>query len=302
MNCQICGEKAIISTSNGTFCREHFIKNFEKIVLDTIKEYKLIEQDDIVAVANSGGKDSLSLLYLLSKYFDKSKIISITIDEGIAGYRDKTIANVKFYAEKWGVKYYIFSYKEHFGKRLDEIVKLVKTIPCEICGAFRRYLLNYAAKQLGATKLATAHNLDDEVESIIMNLIQKNLSQLARLGPKSGLIEDEMFVPRVKPFIFIHEKETMLYALLNNINALHTPCPYASFGIRHIISAKIKELEDKYPGLKRNVMNAFLLIKPNITEKKPLRHCKICGFPSSGEICEACAFNQIINGNDLSAK
>ncbi len=295
MKCQVCGEKAVISTSNGTFCSKHFIENFEKIALNTIKEYNLISNDDIIAVANSGGKDSLSLLYFLSKYYDKNKIISITIDEGIPGYRDKTIENVKFYAEKWGIKYYIFSYKEYFGKQLSEIVKTIKVIPCEICGTFRRYLLNHAAKEIGATKLATAHNLDDEVESILMNFIQNNLEQLARLGPKSGLIYDEMFIPRIKPFIFIHEKETMLYALLNGINALHTPCPYTRFGIRHIISEKIKEIEDQYPGAKANVMRNFLNFKEKIKVNKSIKHCKICGYPSSSDICEACMFKQMIN-------
>ena len=96
MECERCGSEAVISTNNGTLCTEHFKQRFEEIALSTIKKYKLIERGERVAVANSGGKDSLSLLYILSKYFKKSnEIISITIDEGIKGYRDKTIEIMK---------------------------------------------------------------------------------------------------------------------------------------------------------------------------------------------------------------
>ncbi|EFD92580.1 MAG: PP-loop domain protein [Candidatus Parvarchaeum acidophilus ARMAN-5] len=69
MECEICGNDAIISTNNGTLCTEHFKKRFEDITLNTIKKYKLIKKGEKVAVANSGGKDSLSLLYILAKVF-----------------------------------------------------------------------------------------------------------------------------------------------------------------------------------------------------------------------------------------
>ncbi|MEM3829735.1 MAG: TIGR00269 family protein [Conexivisphaerales archaeon] len=292
MKCDKCDNRAVIEIEDKRLCKDHFILHFEETAMDTIKKYSLIKSDEKVAVANSGGKDSLSLLLFLCKYFDRNKIISITIDEGIPGYRDKTIEIMRRYTERLGVKYFIFSYKELFGSELSNIVKLngVK-IPCDVCGAFRRYALNFAAKKLGADKLATAHNLDDEAESIAMNLIQKDVKRLFRIGPSVGLIEDEMLVQRIKPFIFIHEKETMLYAILNNIYALHEPCPYTKFGIRHEVSEWIKKIEDLNPGAKRRMVESAINIKRNkAIEKNNLNHCKICGFPSSGEICEACSY------------
>ena len=297
MRCQIGGEEAIISTSNGTFCREHFLVHFEKEALNTIKRFNLIEKGEKIAVANSGGKDSLSLLFFLSKYFKKSnEIISITIDEGIAGYRDKTIETMEKYTKMLGIKYKIYSYKDFSGMTLDEITKRTDSIPCSICGTFRRYLLNYAAMENKADKLATAHNMDDEAESIIMNLIQNNFDNLIRSGPISGVVKDEGFVTKIKPFIFLSEKETMLYSILNGILALHTPCPYAEFGIRNQVSKEIKVLEDALPGSKRKMIEKAIELKARFkdSEQKKINHCKICGAPASGEICGVCSIKMML--------
>lgn len=295
MKCQVCRDKAVISSYNGTFCAEHFKKSFESIALDTIKKYKLIEPKETIAVANSGGKDSLSLLYILSKYYSKSNnIMSITIDEGINGYRDKTIEIMKEYTEKFGVEYKIFTYKDFVGKGMDDIVKVRDGIPCAVCGVFRRYLINAAAIEMKADKVATAHNLDDEAESMMMNLLQNDLDKIARSGPRSGVMDQDGFVPRIKPFVFLSEKETMLFSLLNGINAIHTPCPYAGFGFRGVISKKIKELESLSPGSKKSLVLKAMEIreKAGVNGSKPLIKCRICGAPSSNEVCDACRLKE----------
>ena len=134
MKCEICAAEAIISCWNGTFCKAHFITEFEKAALGTIRRFGLISPDDFIAVANSGGKDSLSLLKILAENFDKSKIISITIDEGIEGYRNKTIDIMKKYCTLWGIEYKIYSYKDFAGAEMDSIVKIKESIPCGTCG------------------------------------------------------------------------------------------------------------------------------------------------------------------------
>ncbi len=291
MECEICGKNAVISTSNGTLCAEHFKENFERITLETIERYKLIKNGETIAVANSGGKDSLSLLYILSKHFKKSnKIISITIDEGIKGYRDKTIEIMKQYCRTFGIDYKIFSYKDFTGKTMDSIASVKKGIPCAACGVLRRYLINYAAMETKADKVATAHNMDDEAENVIMNLVQNDLEKMIRLGAYSGVVKDGGFIPRIKPFLFLSEKETMLFSMLNGINALHTPCPYAGLGFRGTVSRAIKEFETYYPGSKKNVIEAMFLVKDikKKIEKVEIKKCKICGFPSVKDVCEAC--------------
>ncbi|MCL4362359.1 TIGR00269 family protein, partial [Candidatus Parvarchaeota archaeon] len=227
----------------------------------------------------------------LSKYFKKSnEIVSITIDEGIKGYRDKTIEIMKDYCNRYGVEYKVYSYKDFTGRTMDSITKTRAGIPCSACGVLRRYLINYAASEVHADKVATAHNMDDEAENVIMNLVQNDIEKMVRLGAYSGVIKEEGFVPRIKPFLFLSEKETMLFSMLNGINALHTPCPYAGMGFRGLISRKIKEVESEFMGSKRNVIDAMLEIKKAYNTKTGIKmnKCKYCGFPSANDICEAC--------------
>ncbi len=295
MECEICGNRAVISTNNGTLCAEHFKERFENITLSTIKKYNLIEKGEKIAVANSGGKDSLSLLYIISKYFKKSnKIVSITIDEGIKGYRDKTIEIMEDYCKRYGVDYKIYSYKDFAGRTMDSITKTREGIPCSACGVLRRHLINYAASEVKADKVATAHNMDDEAENVIMNLVQNDVEKMIRLGAYSGKIKEKGFVPRIKPFLFLSEKETMLFSMLNDINAIHTPCPYAGMGFRGLISRKIKEMETNFTGAKRNVINAMLDLKSQHVSKGSLKinKCRYCGFPSASDVCEACKLKE----------
>ncbi len=295
MKCEACRQNAIISSSNGTFCVDHFKSNFEKITLSTIKKYKLINDGETIAVANSGGKDSLSLLYIIAKYFKKkNSIISITIDEGIKGYRDKTIETMKTYCDAWGVTYKIYSYGDFAGATMDAITKLKPGIPCGTCGVLRRHMLNFSAAENRADKMATAHNMDDEAENVMMNLFQNDFEKLIRLGPISGISQYKGFVPRIKPFMFISEKETMLFSMVNGINALHTPCPYAGLGFRGVISRKIKELESEMPGSKRYMLDLMMELKREYSDsyvenpRSQLVNCAACGAPASEEICEAC--------------
>jgi uncharacterized protein (TIGR00269 family) len=234
-------------------------------------------------------------LYIISKYFrDTNKIVSITIDEGIEGYRNKTIETMKHFCAEWGVQYRIYSYKEYSGMSMDKITRVRKGIPCSICGVFRRQLLNSAAKENRVDKLATAHNMDDEAESVIMNLFQNDFEKLIRLGPTSGLRTDDGFVSRIKPFIFINEKETAMFAFVKGINALHTPCPYSGFGFRGVIAKGLRELETTTTGAKRNIVNRMLELKAGhaTIANSEFLHCSICGAPSSGTVCGACAMKR----------
>ncbi|MEM0111228.1 MAG: TIGR00269 family protein [Candidatus Parvarchaeota archaeon] len=293
MFCQICGKEAVISSASGTFCREHFLDYFEDAVLETISKYSLINPHEKIVVANSGGKDSLSLLYVLNKFFrNTNDILSVTIDEGIKGYRDKTIDIMKHYCEAWGINYKIYSYKDFTEKSMDELTKIRHGIPCSYCGTLRRYLLNKAALENNADKMATAHNLDDEAESVLMNLIQNDNSRFLRIGANVGFVNDDKFIPRIKPLMFISEKETMMYSIMMGINAIHSECPYAKFGIRSTVSEIVKEIETSHRGGKRNIVECALTVANSlrgVAERRELNRCRICGAPSSKEVCEACS-------------
>src|SRR3989338_8594712 len=171
MNC--CNNKPIIELSAGEkLCKSHFTEYFENKVFRTIRQFDLIGKEEHLGVALSGGKDSLTLLNLLnklSKQNPKIKLTAIAINEGIHDYRDKTLVTAKEFCEKNAIPLKVYSYEEEFGMPLDNMLKTLDVKPCTICGIFRRYLLNKKSKELGFTKLATGHNLDDECQSVLMN-------------------------------------------------------------------------------------------------------------------------------------
>src|SRR5688572_19751350 len=153
--------------SGEKLCKRCFIESIDRKVQRTINKFSMIKFGDHVAVATSGGKDSLVLLSILNAVIDTARgitISAITIDEGISGYRNESLKIVSEFCSKLDVPLTILSYKELFGTQMDEAMKRrpsAKLASCTICGTFRRRAIDIAAEQVGANVIATAHNLDD---------------------------------------------------------------------------------------------------------------------------------------------
>ena len=301
MVCRRCIEKPVIRITNSenSLCKSCFFKYFENKAKNTIAKYELIKKNDIIAVAVSGGKDSTTLLILLKKVLKDRRDVKLTalaIDEGIHGYRDNSLEYIKKICKEFNIDINIYSYKEEFGKSLDEILKTYKGVPCSICGVLRRYLLNKKAKEIGATKLATGHNMDDEVQAILMNNFRNNLKISARLGPITGVISDKRFIKRIKPLYFLTEKEVTAYAYLKKFMDKFSECPHNSDSYRGHVRDLINDFEAKYEGTKQGIINSFLKISPLLKEhyksndKHGIKSCEVCDEPCSGKICKACLF------------
>lgn len=133
-----------------------------------INDYNLIRDGEKIAVALSGGKDSVLTLHALSRFKEDSNIdfdlVAISVDEGIEGYRQSGIDAAISNAELCNVRLIQKSFKETFDYNLDDIYSNFKSA-CIPCGVFRRYILNKTAYEVGADKIATGHNLDDEIQS-----------------------------------------------------------------------------------------------------------------------------------------
>lgn len=250
-------------------------RNFEK----TISKEKMIKKGDVVAVGVSGGKDSMVLLYLMQKLSKKVpiKVVAITIDEGIKGYRDRSIRVVKDFINKTGIEHQTFSYKDEFDISIDDL-KDVKH--CTYCGVFRRTLLNKAARAVHADKLAVGHNLDDEAQSILMNVMRGDIKRMKNPA------KDEKFVERIKPLKNILEKELVIYAIVNSIPYFDGECPNSYNNVRRDAQRMINEFESKYPGTKSQIIR----FKRGIisSNQGKISHCIKCGEPASHEICKAC--------------
>ncbi|MFO7677994.1 MAG: TIGR00269 family protein [Thermoplasmatota archaeon] len=302
ISCLKCNKPSVIFIRyNGThLCKKHFFEYFEKRVKKEIKKQGKTNPDSHIGIAVSGGKDSIVTLYMLNEIFSKRSQIYlyvITVDEGIKGYRDHSIAITKKTCKQLSIPHYIISFKEIFGKTMDEIALLNSELgECSYCGVFRRFCLNMKTKELGITKLATGHNLDDMSQSILMNFINGDLQKLARLGPHQKI--QPGLVPRIMPLRSIPEKEIMLYALLKNMQFHNAECPYAVHASRRQYRDIIDALEYKNPGTRHSILNSYDNLKSYLIDKYPpvsLNCCKTCGEPTSQQICKACILKQKIS-------
>lgn len=255
-----------------------------------------------IAVAVSGGKDSQALLYLLHEIASpmRIKLTAVLIDEGIRGYREKVIPEAKSLCKELGVPIKIVTFKKPFKYSLDDVMKLKRKgngktrqyASCTYCGVLRRWLLNKATKEINADRLALGHNLDDMVQSYMMNTL-RNEQSLMRFNPVGGDTEDETFVMRIRPLFRIPEKEIALYAVLKGFKSNFVECPYVVEGFRPYVREFINNLESKYPGTKFKLLNSYLSTKDAIMRatKKNIttpNSCGDCGEPTSGKVCKCC--------------
>ncbi len=303
MACKLCETEPVFKLPNGVLCKRCFIKYFENKVFKTIRKHNLFDLDDKLVIATSGGKDSLTVLYLTHKYLKRKNleknITALAIDEGIKDYREHTLNFLTQFCKKHKIELHIKSYKEKYGKTLDESVKSLKkqksnVSPCNICGTFRRNALNTYARDLKATKVVTGHNLDDEAQSILLNIFKNNFSILSRLGPFNGIIRSEKFIPRVKPLYMVSEKEVRLYTIIMDFDVGYDECPYAKGSFRGNIGDMINKLEDEHKGVKHSIVNFYLETQENLKEKflnekgSTITYCTKCSEPSQKEICNTC--------------
>jgi len=265
-------------------------------VRTTINRFKLFSPSDRVLVAASGGKDSAVLLRSIVKLESRwgVEVMALTVDEGVEGYRERGIEQARRMAEELRVPHYVTSFKEEYGYTLEEIQCIAsrKGLPfnaCTFCGVLRRRLINLKARRLGATKVATGHNLDDEAQTAFINILRGCVDRLARLraGPSRAW---EGFVPRVKPLRYIPEREVALYAYLTGVEMYEDECKFVEASLRHEVRWMLNKLDARHPGVKYALVSVVDRLAPLLEGglKGRVGFCKHCGEPTSREICRAC--------------
>ncbi|MFP4655590.1 MAG: TIGR00269 family protein [Methanohalobium sp.] len=296
IKCTKCDNESIIyqKYSGMHLCKKHFVEDAERKIKLTIRKNYNIGRDETIAVALSGGKDSTVLLYVLNKIFGERpdiNLVAITIDEGIEGYRSHTIQKSKELADKLGVRHIIRSFAEEYGLTLDELTVRERLHgACSYCGVLRKKLLNKTANEVGATRLAIGHNLDDEAQTILLNHLKGDVSRLVRLDPPRKI---EGLTLRAKPLRSIPEKEVALYAIVNELPMDFSECPYAHEAIRGEVRDMLNEFEASHPGTKHSLLSGFqklvpILAKEYPPEKNKLSECRVCGDLCTEGLCQAC--------------
>ncbi len=294
MKCDRCENTVVYSRkySGENFCSDCFSKSIIHKTTKTISKYNMIESGDVVGVAVSGGKDSLSLLQVMKKIsLDHNfKLKAITVDEGIPGYRDEALKIVEEFCKKLNVEHKVYQYSSLFGTTLEQTLELrdnEKISSCSICGILRRRAIDYGATDLGVDVIATGHNLDDMLQTFIINIISGDTKKIGWMDPDTSKNK----IRKIKPFCEIYENEIVFYAFTNEIPFQSEECPHMNEGIRTEIRNFLNSLEKTHSGIKNNMYKSILKISSTIKDSNnsEWRICSKCGNKCTGEICSVCS-------------
>ena len=293
MNCNRCENIAVFSRkySGESLCSSCFSDSIVKKTAKTISKYHMIQNGDVVGVAVSGGKDSLSLLHVLKKISESHnfKMIAITVDEGIPGYRDEALEIVRNFCNSLGVEQRSYAYKDLFDLTLEESLELrenEKTTSCSICGVLRRRAIDFGANDLNVDVIATGHNLDDVLQTFVINVLSGDTNKIGWMEPATSTNK----MRKIKPFCEIYENEIVFYAFTNEIPFQSEQCPHMNEGIRTEIREFLNSLEDHHSGIKNNMYGSVMKLIQIVKEAncKQRRVCQKCGNQSTGEVCSVC--------------
>jgi len=303
--CDVCGvREAVVYQPHikRALCLECFIEDVVKRVKREVERWSLIEPGDTVLLALSGGKDGYVLLETMVRIHKASKLIGLNIIEGIRGYNKEEDA--KFLVEtakQMGVDVIVTSVKDYTGLSVDEMVREARArrtniSACTYCGISRRRIMNYYARELKVDKLATAHNLDDEAQTAVINILRGDFISLVRQHPLANIVEDPLLVKRVKPLRKIYEWETAAFAKLRGYHLQETECPYIyeQPTLRAKVRRALYAFEAENPGSVLNFLELLdELLLPYAKTTKPLTglgRCKVCGepVPPGKDLCKLC--------------
>jgi uncharacterized protein (TIGR00269 family) len=286
--CSICADRAVyLNRESGThLCSNHLKESVETRVLSRILATGVLP--DTIGIAFSGGKDSTTLLAAVVELNDRipARLIALTVDEGIRGYREDTICHAEEVCRILGVEHRIISFQELYGRSLDELMTGPDRKACTICGILRRRALEVLAERMGIRLIATGHNQDDHAQTTLMNAFSADIKKVF-----AGTGRDGRFARRIKPLASVSEREASLYAILAGLFRDLPECPYAMDSLRGEVRQLLLEFEKAHPGSMKNAADIEEKIRGKLKEKvatSPLITCKICGWPGSRDICQVC--------------
>jgi tRNA-5-methyluridine54 2-sulfurtransferase len=293
MKCRVCGKPANIALKaySTALCADDFTSFFEKRILTTINKYSLIQEGDRPIVAVSGGKDSLTLWYIINKLGFAAD--GIYVDLGIENYSDASFSKIKTMADILGRKVFVFRVDDILGKDIKELSRILRRVPCSACGMIKRYVMNRVCMDENYNVLVTGHNLDDEASALLGNVLywkdeylwKKNVLLEAREGHLSK---------KVKPLFLCSERESAAYAIINKIDYVYEECPF-SIGAKSLTyKAILNKLEESSPATKIAFVKGYLKVAKDMRDEgSPGRrgedsNCLVCGYPAYGERCSMC--------------
>ena len=215
-----------------------------------IDDYEMIQEGDKIAVALSGGKDSVTLLYALKNlqifYPKKFELMAITVNPGFDNFDTELLNKIADYV---GVELVIAS---------SDIKTIVFDIrneknPCSLCANLRRGILNSVAKEHGCNKIALGHNEDDVIETFLLNMIYAG--NMSTFAPISYMDRSNMTL--IRPLIYTPEKYMKNFIKRNNIEIMPKVCPMDGQSKREYALELLKGIEIQYKHSRSNIIGAI---------------------------------------------
>ena len=224
-------------------------RRLESMCRKAMFEYDLLENHiSDIAVALSGGKDSLSLLFLLhaikGRGFPDFNIHAIHVGGEFSCGAGISQGYLKGICQELGVNYI-------------EKISLQKreTLECYSCSRERRKLIFDAAKEVGATTIAFGHHRDDSIQTLLLNLLHK--AEFAANLPKVHMYDYGVTI--IRPLLFISEDEIREFAKLYEFARISCQCPVGQNSMRKKVENLIKLMEEDFPNSRENLAQASRL-------------------------------------------
>lgn len=292
MKCRVCRGPAIIDVRqhNANFCAEHFVRLVHDQTRKSIEQFSMLQPDDRVLVAVSGGKDSLALWDILHELGHRADGLYVGL--GIGGYSDRSGERVRAFADERGFDLVEVDLREDHDFDIPTAAHVTRRVPCSTCGLSKRHLFDRAALDGGYDAVATGHNLDDEAAVLFGNTLRWQSEYLARQFPV--LPARPGFPRKIKPLVRLGEREMAAYCVIRGIDYIVEECPMAD-GNKHLTYKEaLNDIETVSPGSKHAFYFGFLdRVVDRFADALPSRNdeaaaCSRCGTPTTSEVCSFC--------------
>lgn len=239
----------------------NFIKLRNKLISATgkaIADFNMIEDKDVVMVCLSGGKDSYTLLSLLSALKKRApidfSIVAMNLDQKQPGFPENVLPD---YLKSHDVDYKIIT--EDTYSIVKEKIPEGKTT-CSLCSRLRRGIIYRVAREIGANKIALGHHKNDIVETFFMNMFFG--SKLKSMPPK--LLSDDQTNVVIRPLAYIEEKDIISFSKTMNYPII--PCNLCGSQEnlqRNKVKSMLNSWEKEQPGRLNNIFQSLMNVEPS---------------------------------------
>lgn len=223
-------------------------KRLESTLRKALFDYEMLKDVSKLAIALSGGKDSLTLLYLMKaisgRGFPDLDLYAIHVSGEFSCGAGVNENYLKAICEELGIQFITCQSKQK-----------LETLECYSCSRERRRLLFDAAKSVGATTIAFGHHRDDQAQTVLMNLLHKG--EFAGNLPKIKMVEYGVTI--IRPLIYIAEKDIRTFAQQQGFARVMCRCPVGQHSMRKQVEDLLSLLEEKFPNARDNIARAGLV-------------------------------------------